>query len=52
MSLSARPARRDDAAVITEIYNEGIEDRIATFETDLRTVADIDPWFEHAQASL
>lgn len=49
MDLSARPARREDAPAITEIYNQGIEDRIATFETDLRTVADIEPWFEHAQ---
>ncbi len=48
MNLSARPARREDAPAITEIYNEGIEDRIATFETELRTVADIEPWFDHA----
>jgi L-amino acid N-acyltransferase YncA len=34
MSLSARPARLEDAPTITEIYNEGIEDRIATFETE------------------
>ena len=44
----ARPARREDAAAVTEIYNQGIEDRIATFETELRTVADIAPWFDHA----
>jgi L-amino acid N-acyltransferase YncA len=49
-SLTARPARREDVAAITEIYNQGIEDRIATFETEPRTVADIMPWFEHAHA--
>jgi L-amino acid N-acyltransferase YncA len=48
--LTARPARREDAAAITEIYNQGIEDRIATFETEPRSVADIQPWFDHARA--
>ncbi len=48
-SLGARPARRDDAPAITEIYNQGIEDRIATFETAPRAVADILPWFDHAR---
>ncbi|HEX3920597.1 MAG TPA: arsinothricin resistance N-acetyltransferase ArsN1 family A [Caulobacteraceae bacterium] len=50
MSLSARPARREDAAAITEIYNEGIEDRIATFETQPRAPSDILAWFDHAPA--
>ena len=50
MSLSARPAMRVDGPAITEIYNQGIEDRIATFETEPRTVADIDLWFDSAQA--
>jgi len=50
VGLIARPARREDAAAITEIYNQGIEDRIATFETEPRAVADIEPWFEHALA--
>jgi phosphinothricin acetyltransferase len=30
-----------DAAAIAAIYNEGIEDRIATFETEPRTVEQI-----------
>jgi L-amino acid N-acyltransferase YncA len=47
-TLEARPAERADAPAITEIYNQGIEDRIATFETDPRTPADIAPWFDHA----
>ncbi len=50
MNLTARRARREDAAAITEIYNQGIEDRIATFETEPRAVADILAWFEHALA--
>ena len=50
MGLSARPARREDAAAITEIYNQGIEDRIATFETEPRAVAAIEAWFDTALA--
>ena len=50
MGLTARAARLEDAAAITEIYNQGIEDRVATFETSPREVSDIVPWFEHAYA--
>jgi phosphinothricin acetyltransferase len=49
-TLVARPAARDDAAAIMAIYNEGIEDRIGTFETEPRTVAQILAWFDHAKA--
>jgi L-amino acid N-acyltransferase YncA len=49
-ALSVRPARREDAPAIVEIYNQGIEDRVATFETEPRAVTDIAPWFEHAYA--
>jgi phosphinothricin acetyltransferase len=41
-----RSARPDDAARIAEIYNEGIEDRLATFETRPRTADDVADWFE------
>ncbi|HLW55537.1 MAG TPA: arsinothricin resistance N-acetyltransferase ArsN1 family A [Candidatus Angelobacter sp.] len=44
--LRPRPARRADAAPIARIYNQGIEDRVATFETRLRTPADIEAWFD------
>lgn len=44
-ALTARAATPDDAAAIAAIYNQGIEDRIATFETRLRTEADILTWF-------
>ena len=38
---TTREAREDDAASIARIYNEGIEERIATFETEPRSEADI-----------
>lgn len=50
MSLKARPARPVDAAAVARIYTQGIEDRIATFETEPRTPADIAPWFASAYA--
>ncbi len=37
MHYTTRPAHPDDAPVLTAIYNQGISDRIATFETRLRT---------------
>jgi L-amino acid N-acyltransferase YncA len=37
-----RTAKRDDAPAIARIYNQGIEDRTATFETEPRTVAQIE----------
>lgn len=47
-AFATRPARREDAAVMAEIYNQGIADRIATFETEPRAVADIEAWFGSA----
>ena len=46
MTLRARPASPADAPAITRIYNEGIEDRLGTFETRLRTEADVTTWFD------
>jgi phosphinothricin acetyltransferase len=43
--MRARPATPGDAEAIAAIYNEGIEDGIATFETRLRTADDIRQWF-------
>jgi L-amino acid N-acyltransferase YncA len=45
-NLVARPASSDDADRIAQIYNEGIEDRVGTFETRPRSVADIRAWFD------
>jgi phosphinothricin acetyltransferase len=44
--LAARAGRLDDAATIAAIYNEGIADRIATFETEPRTPGQIERWFD------
>ena len=44
--MRSRRAQPDDAAAIAAIYNEGIEDRVATFETRPRTAADIAIWFD------
>jgi L-amino acid N-acyltransferase YncA len=39
-------ARIGDAAAIAAIYNEGIADRIATFETEPRSAEQIAIWFD------
>jgi len=44
--MISRLATPEDAPAIAVIYNQGIEDRIATFETRPRTEADIRAWFE------
>ncbi|MGH7279106.1 MAG: arsinothricin resistance N-acetyltransferase ArsN1 family A [Candidatus Rokuibacteriota bacterium] len=41
-----RPATEDDAAAICEIYNQGIEDRVATLETGLRTPDERRQWLK------
>src|SRR5579862_1911523 len=46
--MLVRSAGIDDAAAIARIYNQGIADRVATFETRLRTEADIRGWFDGA----
>jgi len=48
----ARTARREDAAEIARIYNEGIEDRTATFETELRTARDVLRWFDEERTMI
>ena len=46
MTLIARAASPDDAPMLAQIYNEGIEDRVGTFETRPRTTADVHAWFD------
>lgn len=41
-----RPATPADAATIAAIYNQGIEDRVATFEITPRTADDVRAWFD------
>jgi phosphinothricin acetyltransferase len=43
--LRTRAAALADAAAIAAIYNQGIADRIATFETEPRSAAQIEEWF-------
>ena len=43
-SLTVRPATPADADAICRIYNQGIEDRVATLETELRTAAERVEW--------
>jgi L-amino acid N-acyltransferase YncA len=40
--LRSRLAHAGDAVAITRIYNQGIEDRIATFETEPRSVDQVE----------
>ena len=44
--MTSRPAKLEDADAIARIYNEGIQDRVATFETRLRSPEDIRAWFD------
>lgn len=44
--MNARLATPEDASAIARIYNKGIEDRVATFETRLRSADDIRRWFD------
>jgi L-amino acid N-acyltransferase YncA len=44
--MRVRLATPADAAAIAGIYNQGIEDRVGTFETQARTPADIEGWFD------
>ncbi len=46
--METRLATSADAAAIAEIYNQGIADRTATFETRPRTVEDVRGWFTAA----
>jgi phosphinothricin acetyltransferase len=46
--MKTRLATAEDAEAIAKIYNQGIEDRLATFETCARTTEDIKAWFSAA----
>ena len=43
--FAARAASLADAEAIATIYNEGIADRIGTFETEPRSAPQIEAWF-------
>ncbi len=46
LAMHSRPATPSDASAIARTYNEGIEERIATFETRPRAPEDIVRWFD------
>jgi phosphinothricin acetyltransferase len=46
--MHTRPATPADAGAIARIYNEGIADRVATFETAPRTAEDVRRWLDGA----
>jgi L-amino acid N-acyltransferase YncA len=46
MTFTARAGQISDAVAIAGIYNEGIADRVATFETEPRSPEQIVGWFD------
>jgi L-amino acid N-acyltransferase YncA len=44
--FSARTASIEDSEAIARIYNEGIEDGLATFETEPREPSEIESWIQ------
>lgn len=46
MTLSARAASPGDIPAIANIYNDGIADRVGTFETRPRSHDDVRAWFD------
>src|SRR3954464_11548751 len=44
--MKARDAAVADSSAIPRIYNEGIDDRVATFETRHRTADDVVQWLD------
>lgn len=47
MTVTVRPAVAADAEAICRIHNQGIEDRIATLDTTLRTPNDCRAWLSN-----
>jgi phosphinothricin acetyltransferase len=48
VTLTIRPARPGDAPAIAQLYNVGIAERQATFETRPREAAEVEAWLEGA----
>jgi len=47
MAYTVRPANLNDIPAITRIYNQGIEDRVATLETALRSEEERKGWLQN-----
>jgi L-amino acid N-acyltransferase YncA len=45
-NVKVRSAKPPDAARVAEIFNQGVEDRVATFETDPASVGKAAGWIE------
>src|SRR4051812_41938583 len=43
-AVTVRPAESADAPRMAEIFNQGVEDRVATFETNPATAANASRW--------
>ncbi len=52
MTISTRLATVDDAEAIARIYNQGIDDRIATFETVPRSVEEMRAQLDYKAESV
>ncbi len=50
--MSPHAATRLDSPAIARIYNQGIEDRVATFETRLRSANDVEKWFDGVHPAI
>ncbi len=50
--MRARSAVPEDAEAIARIYNQGIEERVATFETRPRSAEEIRSWFGGAHPAV
>jgi L-amino acid N-acyltransferase YncA len=50
--IEIRPARSEDAEQVAAIYNHGIQERQATFETRPRRPNEIDGWLEEGRPFL
>ncbi len=50
--IHTRAAIRADASAIARIYNQGIEDRVATFETEFRSEKVIAKWFDTGRTTV
>src|SRR2546430_3135195 len=50
--MRVRLATPSDAAAIATIYNQGIEDRVATFETRPRTPQEVSTWFDGVHSTV
>ncbi|KAA6451279.1 MULTISPECIES: arsinothricin resistance N-acetyltransferase ArsN1 family A [Bacillus] len=48
-NIDIRKAVHNDLPFILNIYNQGIEDRIATLDQDLKTMNEIEIWFQEHQ---